>query len=1014
MKKPFMVYLILLLVIKKPVNIESSKFILMKNNSNIGTEWRIWDLHVHSPASFGGNDYLTFIENLNSSVAEVIGINDYHTIEGYERVIESGKCIKTIFPVVEFRMHTLLQTRKNPNGVQINFHIIFNNDIKLLDTIRTWLSSLKCFNEKGEKTQLGNAQDLTKISFDFDVIVDSLKEFNLYNNHALVWLPYTEYGGIDDIDPDTDGYFKLSLINKAHFIGSSSQKAIDFFQWKNKKFTDSQYRGWFDNPKPCIKGSDAHKINYPFGKLQNHLSEPIDRYCWLNSSKTFDGLKHVIIEPNRVFIGEEPDLLKRVKINSTKFIKSITVDKIEGEFVEDIWFQNFKIEFNNSLVAIIGHKGGGKSALTDILGLCGNAHHNPENFSFLNRDKFRKPRPYNLSERFKATIEWRNGGTFDKKLNENPDLSLAERVKYIPQNFLETVCTDVESEIFEKEMKKIIFSHTPYESRLGKNSLDELIALKSGLLSEDIEELKKRISDLNFDIIDLERKRNDNYRKSIEDLIELKKAEVKAFTALKPKNPEVLKDTQENKNLVGEISTLRDEIKALEENISTNRNSKSKLLIKKDELTRSLEFYQKIEERLIEIGSQEDNYAKILVKYDIDIKNVIHFKIDTSMISSLIKSVSGEIDIIDKHLNEEDPKSYIGRLATLKKKLDEGQEKLSQPEKEKQKFLSAFKIWQEQLNQLNGDEEKEGTLQYLEKELSYIQQRLKADLESKYDERRILSGRLFGVKSKLVEVRKELFQPVTEFIDEFKDLRNRYDVKIDVVLELQSFKDKFFSYINQNRTGTFYGIEDGDKTLTGILNKADFNAIDGYIDFLNELINCLQFDKRNSEVLPMNVESQLLKGTEIGDFYDFIFGADYLQPVYELKLGDKSLKELSPGERGALLLIFYLVLDKSDIPLLIDQPEENLDNESVYNILVHFIKKIKEQRQIIIVTHNPNLAVVCDADQIINMRIEKDNLNKVMYSSGAIEDEVINKAIVNILEGTLPAFSNRESKYRRV
>ena len=130
-------------------------------------------------------------------------------------------------------------------------------------------------------------------------------------------------------------------------------------------------------------------------------------------------------------------------------------------------------------------------------------------------------------------------------------------------------------------------------------------------------------------------------------------------------------------------------------------------------------------------------------------------------------------------------------------------------------------------------------------------------------------------------------------------------------------------------------------------------------------------------------------------------------------MGTKTLQDLSPGERGALLLIFYLILDNDDIPLIIDQPEENLDNESVYHILVHFIKKVKEKRQIIIVTHNPNLAIVCDADQIINMQIEKENKNTVKFQSGAIEDDVMNKAIINILEGTLPAFNNRDLKYIR-
>ena len=71
------------------------------------------------------------------------------------------------------------------------------------------------------------------------------------------------------------------------------------------------------------------------------------------------------------------------------------------------------------------------------------------------------------------------------------------------------------------------------------------------------------------------------------------------------------------------------------------------------------------------------------------------------------------------------------------------------------------------------------------------------------------------------------------------------------------------------------------------------------------------------------------------------------------------------------------------------------------------------KRQIIIVTHNPNLAIVCDADQIINMQIEKENKNAVKFQSGAIEDEKMNKTIINILEGTLPAFNNRKYKYKR-
>ena len=74
----------------------------------------------------------------------------------------------------------------------------------------------------------------------------------------------------------------------------------------------------------------------------------------------------------------------------------------------------------------------------------------------------------------------------------------------------------------------------------------------------------------------------------------------------------------------------------------------------------------------------------------------------------------------------------------------------------------------------------------------------------------------------------------------------------------------------------------------------------------------------------MEIHSQLKKDHDVLTLYDTIFSLDFLKPRYSLRMGDKELDQLSPGERGTLLLIFYLLLDKSDIPLIIDQPEEKL------------------------------------------------------------------------------------------
>jgi predicted ATP-dependent endonuclease of OLD family len=161
----------------------------------------------------------------------------------------------------------------------------------------------------------------------------------------------------------------------------------------------------------------------------------------------------------------------------------------------------------------------------------------------------------------------------------------------------------------------------------------------------------------------------------------------------------------------------------------------------------------------------------------------------------------------------------------------------------------------------------------------------------------------------------------------------------------------------------------------------------------------------------LEISEQLKQGESVQALYDYIFSFGYLSPIYRLTWEGKGLEQLSPGERGNLLLIFYLLVDRDDIPLVIDQPEENLDNQTVVKTLVQCMKDAKRRRQIVMVTHNPNLAVVCDAEQVIYAEIHKDRANEVTYLSGSIEDPVINRKIVDVLEGTRPAFDKRDAKY---
>jgi ABC-type protease/lipase transport system fused ATPase/permease subunit len=106
--------------------------------------------------------------------------------------------------------------------------------------------------------------------------------------------------------------------------------------------------------------------------------------------------------------------------------------------------------------------------------------------------------------------------------------------------------------------------------------------------------------------------------------------------------------------------------------------------------------------------------------------------------------------------------------------------------------------------------------------------------------------------------------------------------------------------------------------------------------------------------------------------------------------------------------MFYLLVDQSGRPIALDQPDENLDNETVHKLLRPAIRAAKATRQILVVTHSPNLAIVGDADQVIVAGCDGETFT---YESGSIENPGVRDLVVRVLEGTWPAFSDRERKY---
>jgi hypothetical protein len=148
----------------------------------------------------------------------------------------------------------------------------------------------------------------------------------------------------------------------------------------------------------------------------------------------------------------------------------------------------------------------------------------------------------------------------------------------------------------------------------------------------------------------------------------------------------------------------------------------------------------------------------------------------------------------------------------------------------------------------------------------------------------------------------------------------------------------------------------------------------------------------------------------------WLFATDHVMLHYGLRYDGQEIERLSPGTRGIVLLTLYLAIDEWDRrPLLVDQPEENLDPKSVFEELVGFFRDARTRRQVILVTHNANLVVNTDADQVIiasSTRKQANGLPDISYVAGALENRAIRDAVCELLEGGEKAFRERERRYR--
>ncbi len=954
-----------------------------------GSEWNRWDLHFHTPSSYDYKDKtITNVDIVNemkrNSIA-AFAVTDHHVIDvdRYKQLRELGeKEGITVLPGIEF----LSDARgKDP----VHFIGIFPEDSNIE---HIW-------------GQIKHRTDINKVDS------EGLRENQVYCDLKDTIELVKELGGIVTIHA---GEKSGSVENITHSLphGTAQKteiaKAVDIYELGKESDQEGYRKFVFPNigkTIPMIICSDNHNIR----KYQ------IKQKLWLKGEPSFKGLKYALNEPeSRFYIGDEPEILKRVRDNPTKYIKSINIRRTGKEDPSSIWFEDITIPMNSELATVIGHKGSGKSALSDILAICSDAEHS-DDYIFLHKQKFKKK---GLADRFTAFIEFESGKKSEERLLTHIiDESQERLVRYLPQSYFEKVCNEIDKvDAFRSEIEKVVFQYVPTEKKMGQTTFEELIDLKKRSAEKEIHHIHEEILELNDEIIKLENQFDPSYRKNLLSKIKVKEDELAAHDSSKPKavedpsKNEESEDTKAKKKTLGELEASKLEMEKEIESITKKISDRNYLIVEAEKLNRDLK--NKYSE-LISVISEGHNVAR---KCGFDISKAINIEFDESVIRSRV--------LLLKEINEEDAKlikvdedwsqkkyellSPASKLEYLKSQIKDIHSEFTGEQKAFQDYLSALAEWKVRKGEIKGDSETPDSLTYMREKLDYLDKNLVTDINEKRDLRIKKSIDILSKKKEIQEFYEEIKEEISKKL-------SRSDVSgLSIASSFycsNDFKNTILRNIKQNRIGSFYGSEDGSALLQEDLVAAtNWNDEKSVENFLRRLVEYLEFDKRAGSKNEKTFIGEITKDRR--ELYSYVFGLSFIEPYYDLRQKGKSLEQLSPGEKGALLLVFYLVLDKEDIPLIIDQPEDNLDNNSVAKVLVPYIKEAKKLRQIIMVTHNPNLAVVADSEQVIKVSIDKENGNEFCFISGGIEHPRINEQIVEVLEGTIPAFSLRKDKYQ--
>lgn len=974
-------------------------------------------VHHYGPETDATWDrFIDELESLPSDIT-VIGINDYWFLDGYKRVIQARtdgrlKNLEAIFPVVEVRLDQFGGTSGHLS--RVNGHVVFDPELGADLIQNQFLNALQpkvkltpgydalewqgvitkeSLSELGRRIkttvpadQLRNyGSDLQEGFNNLNVTLSDIQEIlsrPFFKGKALIGIGKTEWASIKWNEQSIAA--KKNVINSADFIFSAFE---DSARWKPD--VDSLRTSMVNHR--LLDCSDAHY----FSDSDQHIRLG-ECQTWINTIPTLAGLAYALEEfDRRVFVGLEPPALARVRKNPERFISEV---RVQSDANEHKLF-DYTIPLNTGFVAVVGNKGQGKSALLDCIALAGNSSRNRE-FAFLTSSRFLSSSNLRVAKEYYSELKWKTGSTRRVSLVDEHDRSAPVSIEYLPQAFVERVCnTDPvtgDADEFERELRAILFTHIGEEERSGEKTFDSLLAQKTRASQDEIDRLRTELRTVINKYAELASFRAENLLPEVGSRLALKESEVSAAQmALKAEQDalvEIDSASRDNSQLTA-LKSRSEEIEQARTELLDKRTSNEQRQARFRQALTSMDAIARRAEALRGDATDLNREAESLLSEGGEA--YVEVKINQARYDAWRRAT--DTDLTAARAEHED---LVRAITGLDEARLENASALAAADSARERARQRILQSEERLSALIGNEGDEASYAGLKALLLRISQ---APAEMDNLRARILTQaeRIHVALRAQLQAVESLYAPASDFIARSEVVKNA-GLQFNAELRMLPTWQSVTTALDGRRNGDY------PDWLSVLPQRLEDTSWDQLSDQLATALSRLEHERADTSASFRDPAKALRSTTQLDDFLMSMFDLSWLEVRFGLTGDGLPLSQLSPGQRGLVLALFYLVVDRRTTPLLLDQPEENLDNETISAKLVPAIHEAAGRRQTIVVTHNANLAVVGDADQIIHCELEKQRFT---VSTGSIAELDVAQFALNVLEGTKPAFDNRRHKY---